>query len=137
MEKISRRKREYPGTICGLKVRISKNIVGDLGIKPLINAVKMGDALGLRVCVHTTNPPVNASEVAEILRAGDIFSHTFHKKGMSIISSDAIPATYHNENIMWDISRVMSKFLGNTRSGKLGIIPEVVILKGQKVFSRA
>ncbi|MBQ3455205.1 MAG: amidohydrolase family protein, partial [Synergistaceae bacterium] len=106
----------------------------------------------------------------------------------NIISSDATPATYHNSPIMWDLSRVMSKFLnlgmslsdvikavtlnpaerlgisdragriikgydadlvicrmddeiidfsdadGNTRKGRRGFVPEITILRGEKVF---
>ena len=232
---IRRRMNEYPGMIKGLKVRISQGIVGNLGITPLKRAVEMGEELGLPVCVHTTYPPVSASEVADILRPGDIYSHTYHGRGMNIlddnghvqegileaqkrgviievgngkmnfsfkvaraalndglypdiISSDATPATYHKDNMMWDIPRVMSKFMnlgmsladviravtltpakvldaddfigkiqkgycaditicrldddmiefsdadGNTMTGRRGIVPEIVILKGEKVY---
>ena len=235
VSEIRRRMNEYPGMIKGLKVRISQGIVGSLGITPLKRAVEMGDELGLPVCVHTTYPPVSASEVASILRSGDIYSHTYHGRGMNIldddghvqkgiieaqkrgviievgngkmnfnfkvaraalndglypdiISSDSTPATYHKDNLMWDISRVMSKFMnlgmtltdvirsvtlnpakrlgiddrtarimkgydadmvlcslsddmiefadadGNIMNGKRGIVPEIVILKGEKVF---
>lgn len=235
VNEIRRRMNEYPGMIKGLKVRISQGIVGSLGITPLKRAVEMGEELGLPVCVHTTYPPVSASEVASILRSGDIYSHTYHGRGMNIlddnghvqkgileakergviievgngklnfsfkvaraalndglypdiISSDATPATYHKDNLMWDISRVMSKFMNlgmsladvirsvtlnpakrlgisdrtakitkgydadmvlcrldddmieftdadnNIMNGRMGIVPEIVILKGEKVF---
>lgn len=224
---------EYPGTITGLKVRISRGIVGSLGVTPLVRAVEMGDELGLPVCVHPTDPPVNSYDIAKILRPGDIYSHTYNGRGSTIlnadneiyegildarsrgvifevangrinfnyptaehatranfwpdiISSDATPATYHNGLVMWDLARVMSKFMnmgmslhdviravttnparrldldymlgkvqegyaadlvicridesiiefadadGNSRIGKKGIVPEIVILKGQK-----
>ncbi|MBR0169032.1 MAG: amidohydrolase family protein [Synergistaceae bacterium] len=235
LKDIERIMNEYPGMIKGLKVRISKGIVKELGIKPLINAVNMGNELGLPVCVHPTDPPEDAERVAEILREGDIYSHTYNGRGSTIIddkgnvkagiiearkrgvifevgngrinftypvaesaekagffpdiiSSDATPATYHNGPIMWDLSRVMSKFLnlgmsladvikavtlnpaerlgisdragkiikgydadlvicrmddkiiefsdadGNTRKGRRGFVPEITILRGEKVF---
>ena len=85
---IARRMSEYPGMIKGLKVRISRGIVRELGIKPLINAVNMGNELGLPVCVHPTDPPEDASRVAEILRPGDIYSHTYNGRGSTIIDDN-------------------------------------------------
>lgn len=85
VEEIRHRIEEYPGMIKGLKVRISKGIVKELGITPLKAAVKMGEELGLPVCVHTTDPPVETSEVIKILRPGDIYSHTYHGKGSTIL----------------------------------------------------
>lgn len=76
---------KYPEEICGIKVRISKAIVGELGLEPLRHAVELGDRWGLPVCVHTTDPPVPTREILSILRPGDIYSHVFHNKGMTIL----------------------------------------------------
>jgi len=159
---------EYPGEILGIKVRISRNIVGSLGLKPLERAVEFGEQLGLPVCVHTTDPPERAGLVAQMLRPGDVYSHMFHGTGANIldekgnvqpelsaaqargvlmevgngrinfnfavaeqalarglrpdiISSDSTPATFHKEAAMWDLPKVMSKFL------MLGVtLPQVV-----------
>lgn len=72
----------YPGKIAGIKIRISRPIVGKLGLQPLFRAVEAGEALGLPVCVHTTDPPEEASSVAALLRPGDIYSHTYDGKGI-------------------------------------------------------
>lgn len=159
---------EYPGEIAGIKVRISRPIVRELGMTPLKRAVEFGDRLGLPVCVHTTDPPERAGAAANLLRPGDIYSHMYHGKGNTIldedgtvqhemlqaqkrgvlmevgngrvnfnfpvaeraaaqsfwpdlISSDATPATFHVEAAMWDLPRVMSKFL------QLGMtLPQVI-----------
>lgn len=78
------------GRIAGLKIRTSKNIVGAFGFKPLEEAVRLGEDLGLRVVVHSTNPPGTMEEVAARLRPGDILCHVFHGNGESIISSDSV-----------------------------------------------
>lgn len=78
----------YPGEIRGLKVRISQNIVGDLRLRPLQKAVEMGEALGLPVCVHTTNPPESMGKVASLLRPGDIFSHVYHGSGRTLLGEN-------------------------------------------------
>ena len=78
----------YPGEIVGVKVRLSRNIVGELGSRPLRRGVEVGEELGLPVCVHTTDLPVHASEVASLLRAGDVYSHIYHGKGRGILGDD-------------------------------------------------
>ena len=40
------------------------------------------------VCVHTTAPPVCASEIVKRLRPGDIYSHMYHNKGMTILDDE-------------------------------------------------
>ena len=156
-DEIRRLMREYPGVITGLKVRLSRGIVGDLGIRPLEHTVELGEELGLPVCVHTTNPPETMDRIASILRPGDILSHTYHGSGHTsseseevlagmldakkrgvvievgngsrnfnfkvakkclaagltpdIISSDATPSVFHNSPAMWDLARVVSKFM--------------------------
>lgn len=88
IEKMKELLERYPGEIAGVKVRISRPIVGELGLQPLQRAVEAGEALGLPVCVHTTNPPEEASAAAAILRPGDIYSHTYHGKGNTILDAD-------------------------------------------------
>ena len=87
IEKMQEMMEQYPGEIAGVKVRISRPIVGELGLQPLRRAVEAGEALGIPVCVHTTNPPEEASEAAAILRPGDIYSHTYHGKGNTILNA--------------------------------------------------
>lgn len=79
---------QYPGEITGIKIRISRNIVGDLGLQPLRRAIELGERFGLPVCVHTTDPPTEAGEIAKLLRPGDIYSHMYHGQGKSILRED-------------------------------------------------
>lgn len=148
---------EYPGQVTGLKVRLTRGIVGDLGTAPLKRAVEMGERFGLPVCVHTTDPPETPDRIAAMLRPGDIYSHIYQGKGHhsaetetvlngmlkakergvlfevgngrvnfnyvvaekcleaglypDIISSDATPATFHKGPAMWDLPRVVTKFV--------------------------
>lgn len=88
LEQIQKIIERYPNEISGIKVRISRAIVQELGIEPLRRAVQVGEQLGLPVCVHTTDPPVSASEIVSILRPGDIYSHMYHNKGNTILDAD-------------------------------------------------
>lgn len=78
----------YPGEITGVKVRLSRGIVGELGAQPLRRGVEVGEELGLPVCVHTTDLPVSGGETASILRSGDVYSHIYHGKGAGVLGEN-------------------------------------------------
>lgn len=78
----------YGNEIKGIKVRLSREIVGSEGIGPLEHALEIGERFKLPVCVHTTNPPVTASDIVKRLRPGDIYSHMYHNRGMTILSEE-------------------------------------------------
>lgn len=73
--------------IMGLKIRISREIVGELGIKPLVRALEIADSLSLPLMVHPTDPPCSMAKIAGMLRPGDILSHAYHNTGDTIIDS--------------------------------------------------
>lgn len=77
--------KEYSGRLLGLKIRQSRQVVGDLGLKPLAATVQMADALGCRVAVHTTDPPSETAELASMLRQGDVFTHMYQGSGHTIL----------------------------------------------------
>lgn len=86
LERMKELAEKYPEEICGIKVRISRELVGSEGLAPLERAIDAGNELGLPVCVHTTNPPAEASEIVRRLRSGDIYSHVYHGKGNTILN---------------------------------------------------
>ncbi len=95
VEKMERVIEANKDNILGLKIRLSKGVVPDeTGADYLRAVVKLADELNeklgtsLRVCVHTTNSPVPAGELAECLRPGDIFCHCFQGAGNTIVGED-------------------------------------------------
>lgn len=81
--------------ILGLKLRLSRGIVPEgSGAEALRRCVAAADelerrlGLRLRVCVHTTDPPVPAGELAGCLRPGDIFCHCYQGLGNAIVTPD-------------------------------------------------
>ncbi|MBR5380806.1 MAG: amidohydrolase family protein [Clostridia bacterium] len=84
-EKITELVKKYPDEIRGIKVRISRNIVGSWGDVPLRKAIETAGKLGLPVCVHSTDPCIPMEDVACILRKGDILCHVFHGLGSTIL----------------------------------------------------
>ncbi len=85
---------KYPG-ILGLKLRLSRGIVPDERAAEILRAcVALADELEkrtgkhLRLCVHATDCPLPAGELAAMLRPGDIFCHCFQGKSHSILTED-------------------------------------------------
>ena len=94
-DKIERIVEKHTDDLLGFKVRISRGVVpDDKGmdyLKAVVDAAnKIGEKVGrhLRVCVHTTNSPTSAGELASALRAGDIFCHCFQGAGNTIVIED-------------------------------------------------
>lgn len=76
------------GDIIALKVRVQKNVVGELGLEPLKKAVEAAEELGLPVVVHTTDPYGTMTEVADMLRPGDVLCHMYHGTGETILDEN-------------------------------------------------
>ena len=79
---------KYPNILQGIKVRISKELVGSLGMLPLEKALEVSEKLGVKISAHTTNPPVNIAELVKYFRKGDIYSHVFQQQGFNIIDKN-------------------------------------------------
>jgi len=86
---------KYRDNILGFKIRLSKGVVPDDKaeeyLKGLIDqaeevSAKTGTNLG--ICIHTTNPPIDAGRIAEILRPGDIYTHCYQGAGSTIVLED-------------------------------------------------
>lgn len=95
VDKMERVIAKYRDNVLGLKIRLSKGVVPDETRAEYLNAcVELAEELDrrlgtkLRVCVHTTNSPVTASELADCLRPGDIFAHCFQGAGNIIVQED-------------------------------------------------
>ena len=94
-DKIERLVERHPDDLLGFKIRISRGVVpDDKGmdyLRAVVDAANMiGEKVGrhLRVCVHTTNSPMTAGELASALRPGDIFCHCFQGAGNTIVMND-------------------------------------------------
>lgn len=78
----------YPDRIVGLKVRTSKEVVGELGYGPVRGAVELGEELNLPVMVHCTNPPGPMNELLDMLRPGDVLTHMYQNTGHTILGPE-------------------------------------------------
>lgn len=131
-DKMSMLFRRYPNDLLGIKLRISKEVVGDLGFAPLKKALPLAERLSCRVAVHATNPPGETRELAELFRQGDIFVHAFHGKGSTIIGSDnrVLPEVKaaRKRGVIFDAANGKSHFAFTTAVAALadGFAPDVI-----------
>lgn len=90
--KLRRLFEKYPHTILGLKIRCSKDIVGDTGLAFLDRTLEISEELDCPIAVHATNPPGEngCADILERMREGDIFCHVFHGKGDTIIQQGRV-----------------------------------------------
>jgi dihydroorotase len=83
---------EYPGFLCGVKVRSSGIIVEDKGLLPLKKALQAAEKANVPLMVHIgETPPANEANL-ELLRQGDILSHCFHGKDHPLFTADGRPS---------------------------------------------
>lgn len=63
--------------IMGIKVRLSKHLVGNNGLLPLKRAKEASEATGRPVMVHVGDTPGPLGEILNELRKGDVLTHCF------------------------------------------------------------
>lgn len=75
----------HAGFVIGMKARMSKSVVGENGIAPLVKAKEMQKKHRLPLMVHIGNNPPDIDEVADLLTRGDIITHCFNGKPNRIL----------------------------------------------------
>ena len=78
----------FPDRLLGLKIRVGRETVQDMGLEPLIAAKKLARTLGVGLMVHGTNPPFDLGDVLDLLDAGDVLTHFLHGHGHTILDAD-------------------------------------------------
>jgi len=74
--------------IMGIKVRLSREMVGNNGLQPLIKAKEAAEAVGRPIMVHIGDTPAPLREILVELRRGDILTHCFTGLPNGIIGKD-------------------------------------------------
>ena len=83
---------ENRDVVLGLKVRISRNVVGDNGLEPLRRALAAAGRAGpgTRVMCHIGDAPGDLSALLDLLRPGDILTHTYSGAGNNIVHNGKV-----------------------------------------------
>jgi dihydroorotase len=64
--------------VLGIKVRLSKSIVGDRDVEALRRAVEAAEGIGGLVMMHVGDTKTPLEELTAMLRPGDVVTHSFH-----------------------------------------------------------
>jgi dihydroorotase len=124
--------RRHRGQCLGLKIRLSKEIVGDLGGKPLECTLQIAERLGCAVTVHTTNPPILPEAIAGMLRPGDVYCHMYQGSGDTIIGADGKvrPPLYEarRRGVIFDTANGRKNFVFKVAKAAIaeGFLPDVI-----------
>ncbi len=95
VERCAKTLAENPDVVLGVKVRITDNVVGNNGVEPLRRAVQAAQMAGkdFRVMCHIGAAPGNLADVLDLLRPGDILTHSYSGAGNNIVQNgQLIPA---------------------------------------------
>lgn len=79
---------ELDDFIIGIKARMSKSVIGQNGVKPLIMAKALQKKTNLPLMVHIGTAPVELEELMTYLDAGDIVTHCFNGKDNGILDKN-------------------------------------------------
>ncbi len=92
VEAAARTVAENPDVAIGVKVRISKNVVGANGLEPLKRALAAAQRAGrgARVMCHIGDAPGDLTQLLELLRPGDILTHTYSGAGNNTVQDGRI-----------------------------------------------
>ena len=73
----------------GIKVRITKSVVGANGLEPLKRAIAAAQKAGngARVMCHIGDAPGDLTELLDLLRPGDILTHTYSGAGNNTVQN--------------------------------------------------
>ena len=83
---------ENADVVLGVKVRMSKNVVGTHGLEPLVRAIAAAERAGpgFRVQCHIGDAPGALSALLDRLRPGDILTHAYSGAGNNIVQDGRI-----------------------------------------------
>jgi len=83
---------ENSEVVLGIKVRISRNVVGANQLEPLRRAIRAAEAAGTgaRVMCHIGDAPGDLSTLLDLLRPGDILTHTYSGAGNNIVANGKV-----------------------------------------------
>jgi dihydroorotase len=73
--------------IRGIKVRLSRDLVGSNARVALKTAREAGEAAALPIMVHVGDTPISLAEILDELRAGDVITHCYHGREEGILDA--------------------------------------------------
>tara|TARA_A100001037_G_scaffold271027_1_gene266284 strand:- start:500 stop:1600 length:1101 start_codon:yes stop_codon:yes gene_type:complete len=75
----------YKEDIVGVKIRMTRNLVGDNGREGLKRARAVCEATGLPLMLHPNASPLNLADMLGQMQDGDIMTHCFHSSDTGVL----------------------------------------------------
>lgn len=119
MDKIDEKKLKavldrYGDNIVGLKARASASVVGEMGLKPIAEAARLGRETGKPLMIHVGNYPPALTEVLKLVGKGDIITHAWHGKKGGILTEEGkiIPEALdaRARGVLFDVGHGVASF---------------------------
>jgi len=117
----------------GIKVRISRNVVGSNGLEPLHRAIRATELAGngAPVMCHIGDAPGDLSALLNLLRPGDVLTHTYSGAGNNIVQDGKVlPAALEakRRGVMIDVGHGGGSFDYTVAEPAIqqGLIPDTI-----------
>jgi len=104
----------YPDIFLGIKVACSNTITNDQGYALVKKAKSIAKERCLPVTVHVGTFPPDPCGLVEFLEAGDVITHTYHGKEVSLFQKDGTPkrsfVRARNRGVLFDVGHGSASF---------------------------
>ncbi|MDH6363418.1 dihydroorotase [Enterococcus sp. PF1-24] len=130
---ITKALKEYPDFIIGIKARMSKTVIGDNGMQPLILAKEIQkENADLPLMVHIGSNPPELVDILTTMTAGDVLTHCFNGKPNGILDQ----ATDKIKDFVWEAYDKGVVFdIGHGTDSFNFHVAEVALAEGMKAHS--
>lgn len=124
--------KRYRDVLVGLKIRISKSIIKEQGLEPLIHTFEFAHKRKIRVCVHVTDPVAPFEKILPLFQKGDIFCHVFQGDGYTLLDEQANVIkeawTARKRGVLFDSCNGKTNFSYKVAKEALGqgFIPDII-----------
>lgn len=121
-----------PEVAVGIKVRLSRRIVGENGREALRLAIVAGEASKSPVMVHVGNTIISMEEILDTLRPGDIVTHCYTPQAPSVLdeNSKVLDAALRakERGVIFDVAHAGGHFDFDLvrRAMEQGLLPDII-----------
>lgn len=135
VDKCAKAVAENRDVVLGVKVRLSKNVVGNNGIEPLRRAIAAAQKAGpwARVMAHIGNCDAPLSDVLDMMRPGDIITHCYSGafgKNNIVENGTLLPAALRakKRGVLFDVAHGGGSFNFDIAEAaiKQGLLPDTI-----------
>lgn len=123
---------ENPGYIVGLKVACSNTITNDKGYGLTKKAKEIAKGLNMPLTIHVGNFPPDPNGLIEFLDEGDVVTHSYHGKEISLFKNDGTPkeafVRARKRGVLFDVGHGSASFswIVYDKARRKGFYPDLI-----------